>query len=202
MSRSVKKMETGLILRKQEEENEHTVKKSASPPLSGERRASRPGAKPYDEIRIVTVPRFKQSSASGSQRRTSRKIQLLRKGRVIEDDLTRTEQNDPLGGAMESWRLIELIDTVLACNVLNLCTTDTNITGEANLCDQEGCANESTVTYKLKKTFYTVYKHERPLEIDSYSIDSHPLIRKFCAEHAKRGDQALDDCDDNYEVLY
>jgi hypothetical protein len=193
-------MEPALIWRKQAEEAESNEEKTVSAlSLSGERRARPLDAKPYDEIRIVTVPRYKQSSASGSEWRTSRKIQLLRKGNIIVDDLTRTKENDPLGGAMESWRLIELIDSVLSGNLL--CLPDP--LGEDNLCDQEGCKSEPTVTYKLKKMFLPVSRYDTPLEIDPYKgTDSRPLIRKFCAEHAKRGNQDFEDCDDNYEVLY
>lgn len=202
-------METGLLMidakylkRSKEQstgEEEEEEEQLESVPV-GERRAKRPHSQPYDEIRIVTVPRFKESHASGSEWRTSKKIQILRKGIVIDDDLTRDAvNNDVVGGAMESWRLIELIEEILKYNLLHLCQNKHHI-GEGNLCDQESCAKEASVTYRVKKEFF-FYRGE-PSEINPQAKDARPLVRKFCAEHAKRGDCGIDDCDDNYEQMF
>jgi len=52
---------------------------------SVQRRALRPDAQAFDEVRITTVPRYKMSGLSGDEWRISGKIQLLRKGRVVAE---------------------------------------------------------------------------------------------------------------------
>ena len=48
-------------------------------------RALRPGAQAFDEIRIVTIPRWRSSGLSGSEWRYSAQVQLLRKGVVVQE---------------------------------------------------------------------------------------------------------------------
>ncbi len=57
----------------------------------------------------------------------------------------------------------------------------------------------TTVANKLKKQFSSGWNGEQPLGSDPYLHDKRPLVRKFCAVHAKRGDSDFEDCDDNYE---
>ena len=49
------------------------------------RRALKPDAQAFDEVRITTVPRYKMSGLSGDEWRISGKIQLLRKGKVVAE---------------------------------------------------------------------------------------------------------------------
>jgi len=46
-------------------------------------RAIRPDAQAFDEVRIVTIPRFKTSGMSGDEWRIRANIELWRKGKLI-----------------------------------------------------------------------------------------------------------------------
>lgn len=138
--------------------------------------ALRPDAQAFDEIRIVTVPRYKESGLSGDEWRISAEIQFWRKGKHITSDHYR--------------------DIETACGFLyaSLHQAISNgkafFAGEDGTCDQEGCAEPATVTYRLKKQYCR----------DGHGTEPHrPTYRKFCARHKTRGNSALDDCDSNYE---
>lgn len=49
------------------------------------RRALKPDAQAFDEIRVYTVPRFKDSKLSGSEWRISATVEIWRKGRLIHE---------------------------------------------------------------------------------------------------------------------
>jgi hypothetical protein len=70
--------------------------------------------------------------------------------------------------------------------------------GEEDFCDQEGCAEKATVTYKVKKRFSKENPHEwnEPIP-ESWGV----YVRRFCAKHSRRGDCAFDDADANYELI-
>jgi len=50
-----------------------------------QQRALRPDAQAFDEVRIVTVPRYKTSGMSGDEWRISATIQFMRKGRIVHE---------------------------------------------------------------------------------------------------------------------
>ena len=142
-----------------------------------ERRALRPDAQPFDEIRIFTVPRYKTSGLSGDEWRISAKTEFYRKGKLIFE-----------GGASTLEYAVRLLDRDF------IHVSEGNgayYGGEGNLCDQEGCANEATVKYRLKKE-YCRQGHGTPCE-------DIPVVRLFCDEHKTRGDCGLEDADSNYE---
>jgi hypothetical protein len=89
------------------------------------------------------------------------------------------------------------VDVLLTWNTCQLCVEEGHFTGEGNLCDQEGCGKEAEVTLKVKKE----YPDGDGRAQDPYTRDRRPLIRKFCATHATRGDTGYGDEDDNYERL-
>jgi hypothetical protein len=136
----------------------------------------KPDAQAFDEVRITTVPRYKQSGLSGDEWRISAKVELLRKGRVIVE---------------KGFRNIET-----ACNLLSavhaLACDDGKgfFGGEGNFCDQEGCAERATVAYR-KKANYCREGHR--------SEQHQTTIRRFCDRHKVRGDCGLDDADAHYE---
>jgi hypothetical protein len=147
------------------------------------RRALKPDAQAFDEIRIVTIPRYKTSGLSGDEWRISARIQFYRKGKLVRD--------------IDHFNNIET-----ACGFMYsayhaaIGNGDAYFAGEDNICDQEGCHEQATVTYKLKKEFCRAGHETNP-----YEHDTRPLVRKFCIRHSKRGDCALEDADRNYEIL-
>ena len=144
-------------------------------------RALKPDAQAFDEVRIVTVPRFKDSELSGCEWRISAEVQFYRKGKLIfTDGCSNVENACYLVGSMH----MKAVDNALG-----------HFAGEDDICDQEGCCKPATVTYRVKKEFSRDNGHEwnKPLE--------HLTIRKFCDRHKHRGDQSFDDSDSNYEQI-
>lgn len=146
-----------------------------------QRRARKPDAQGFDEVRITTVPRYKTSGLSGSEWRISAKVEFLRKGKVIYED-----SRHDVASAIKflTWSEAVAHDE-----------GKMYFAGEGNLCDQEGCAEQATVTYRIKNK-YCQEDHE-PTE---YKKEDAP-IRLFCSRHSKRGDCGLDDNDSNYEIV-
>lgn len=141
-------------------------------------RANRPDHQAFDEIRIITVPRYKQSGLSGDEWRISARIDFYRKGHIVHS---------------ESWRNIST-----AAEFLNWSMTKANEDGhgyssaDADYCDQEGCAEKAVITYRKKANYCN----------DGHKTDPHrPTIRRFCEKHRQRGDCGLDDADNNYEIV-
>lgn len=138
----------------------------------------KPDAQAFDEVRITTVPRFKESGLSGDEWRISANAQFFRKGKLIVE---------------RGFRNIET-----ACNYLGAAHGEAcddgkgYFAGEGEICDQEGCAEPATVTYR-KKADYCRAGHKT--EIPEHRTS----VRKFCDRHKHRGDCGLDDADENYE---
>lgn len=144
-----------------------------------QRRALRPDAQPFDEIRIVTVPRYKMSGMSGDEWRISAKVEFYRKGKLIFEN---------------SYSNIEYAVRLLDRDFIQVSEGGgAYYAGEGSLCDQEGCDNEANVKYRLKKE-YCRQGHGTICE-------GMPVIRMFCDEHKKRGDCGLEDADTNYERI-
>lgn len=135
----------------------------------------RPDAQAFDEVRIVTVPRYKQSGLSGDQWRISADIQLYRKGVMIcNRGCGNIQAACVLAGAFH----MESCDN-----------GEGYFAGDGIHCDQEGCADLATVRYR-KKIGYCRQGH--PTE------PSRPTYRHFCERHQTRGDCGMDDSDRNY----
>ena len=146
-------------------------------------RAVKPDAQAFDEVRIVTVPRYKTSGLSGDEWRIGSVIQFLRNGEVKYEQFY-TRIDFALAAVAREWN--KAIDEGKAC-----------FGGEGDICDQEGCKEEAVVTYALKKKFCTQCGEGK----DAVTATGQRYIRRFCAKHAKRGDCALEDADNNYEIL-
>ena len=143
-----------------------------------QRRALRPDAQPFDEVRIRTVPRYKTSGMSGDEWRISAVTEFYRKGKKIFENHHGT---------------IEYAVRLLDKDYLHVSEGGgAYYAGEGDICDQEGCSAVSTVTYRLKKE-YCRQGHATETEKD--------VIRKFCEEHKRRGDCGLGDADRNYETV-
>lgn len=135
-----------------------------------------------DEIRITTVPRFKTSGLSGDEWRTSVEVVVYRKGREI---------------GRRSWGRIEhalarlkpWIDDDLLCPV-----ADPQMARD--LCMQPGCAEPWTVEYRMTHTGCS-----RCGNRSANNEEWQDYRRRFCARHARRGDQGCDDADDIYRPV-
>ncbi len=142
------------------------------------RRALKPDAQAFDEVRILTVPRYKTSGMSGDEWRISASIQFFRKGNLVHQTSASNIQNACYLVGAEHMR---------ACD-----DAKGYFGGESELCDQEGCSQIATVTYLLKKEFCR----------QGHSSDTGgPTIRMFCEKHKTRGDCGLEDADHNYEAI-
>jgi hypothetical protein len=139
------------------------------------RRALRPDAQPFDEVRMVTVPRYKTSGLSGDEWRISVRVQFYRKGKLIFEN---------------SYSKMEYAVRLLDRDYIQVSEGGGAFyAGEGTLCDQEGCANEATVTYHLKKEYCRSGHGEEV---------TNPTVRLFCDKHKTRGDCGLEDADANY----
>lgn len=138
--------------------------------------AIRPDAQAFDEVRIITIPRYKQSGLSGDEWRISAEIRFYRKGIHIFSTHYRNIET-ACGFAYGDY--LKGIDDGKAY-----------FAGNGKTCDQEGCNNPATVRYRLRK-FFSREGYE--------SIPPYNTYRYFCAEHKTRGDCGLEDSDVNYE---
>lgn len=142
-------------------------------------RARRPDAQPFDEVHVVTVPRYKTSDASGDEWRTKVRMEFKLKGKVCH-----CTWYDSIEHALAAAPYHFLFSEQGSCITLD------------GSCDQESCAAPATVTYKVKK-YYDQLGHAT----DPYEFSKRPVVRRFCALHAVRGDCGLEDADDNYEKI-
>jgi len=138
--------------------------------------ALRPDAQAFDEIRIVTVPRFKQSGLSGDEWRIHAEAQFYRKGRLIFSEGCRNVQT--ACGLLYGWY-------VRACD-----DGKGYFAGDGVTCDQEGCHEPATVCYRRKHAYCDRGHKSDPSDV--------ALYRHFCERHRERGDCAFDDADANY----
>lgn len=139
--------------------------------------ALRPDAQGFDEVRIVTVPRYKESYLSGDEWRISAEIQFYRKGKLIT---TATARN------------IETACGRLYAEHGNALDSGGWYAGDGVHCDQEGCNEPATVIYEK------LFDYGR--DDTKTELHRHPSLRCFCDRHKTRGDCGLDDADSNYKL--
>ncbi len=141
-----------------------------------ERRAIKPDAQPFDEIRFVTTPRYKESGLSGDEWRISITIEFYRNGVKVHESGGLSKMETAMGFAYAEF-----------CKA---CDDGMGLyAGDENFCDQEGCSNEATVKYFLKKKY-----NNDGSEAKMFGKE----YRLFCDRHKTRGDCALEDADYNY----
>lgn len=138
--------------------------------------ALRPDAQAFDEIRIITVPRYKTSGLSGDEWRIHAEAQFYRKGRLIFSE--GCNKMDTACGLLFSW-YVKAIDDGKAY-----------FAGDGITCDQEGCHEPATVRYRR------LFDYCR--DAHKTAVSDVSLYRHFCEKHKTRGDCALDDADANY----
>jgi hypothetical protein len=156
----------------------------ASEAVAGkETRASRPDGQFVDEIRIVTVPRWKESEMSGDEWRISARIDFYKKGVVVGSK-----------GARDVGMAARFVDWFLVSGRENGEIDTPNTLGD--FCDQEGCCEPWTTKLRLKKRYGrdgNVIEQKWMKDVIEY--------RAFCDRHKMRGDCGLDDADANYEPM-
>ena len=145
--------------------------------------AVRPDANGFDEIRIETVPRYKQSGLSGDEWRISMVTKFYRKGVVVHE--THSGSSTEAAAGLLYGRLIEAQDNGLGY-----------FAGDGIHCDQEGCHKKATHLFKIKKR-YCVGGGNCGQEKKTYGDQ----YRCFCDTHKRRGNSDLEDNDDNYEFI-
>ena len=141
--------------------------------------ALRPDAQAFDEVRIVTVPRFKESGLSGDEWRIHAEAQFYRKGKLIFSEGCRDVKT--ACGLAFSWY-------VRGCD-----DGQAYFAGDGATCDQEGCHEPAVVRYR-RRFDYCRDGHKS-------AVSDVALYRHFCEQHRERGDAAFDDSDDNYEAV-
>lgn len=143
-------------------------------------KAMRPDHQHYDKVDIYTVPRWKESELSGDEYRISAAADLYYKGNKIKT-MTFSDVEDAiryLDGALVYWRENgESYDRV----------------DDSYLCDQENCTNIADVKYKRINGYTDRGDPEKLYDFNLYRV--------FCNSHKTRGDCALDDSDQNYELV-
>lgn len=144
----------------------------------------RPDAQAFDEIRIVTVPRYKTSGLSGDEWRISARIDFYRKGEKVHES----------GGL----RNVETAVGFLYAEHARACDDGAAYFASVkDRCDQEGCAEQATVLYRKKLDYCASAHPTDPCALFPDRI----TVRQFCEKHKRRGDCSFDDADSNYERI-
>lgn len=141
-----------------------------------------------DEVRIVTVPRWKESELSGDEWRLSSRIELYRKGHLLarsgagrmKDAVTLLPSlllgwggGSHIGGAFEEVeRPSEFWD---------------------DFCSNPGCPAQATVEFRMK--------HHYCNEGHVHDTDWRVEHARFCDTHKYRGGCSFSDADANYQVV-
>lgn len=141
--------------------------------------ALRPDAQAFDEIRIFTVPRYKESELSGNEWRIHAEVQFYRKGRLVH---TEGCLNVEIACGMLYYWHAKAIDDGKAY-----------FAGDGVTCDQEGCSNTATRRFELLASYCREGHKGKPSDVSKY--------RHFCEKHKERGDCAFEDSDDNYTEI-
>lgn len=138
--------------------------------------ALRPDAQAFDEVRIVTVPRYKTSGLSGDEWRIHAEVQFFRKGALIFSEGCRNVET--ACGLVYGW-YVRAVDDGKAY-----------FAGDGVTCDQEGCYAPPTIRYRRLSDFCREGHKSDPSDVS--------LFRHFCEKHKTRGDCGFDDADANY----
>lgn len=144
-------------------------------------RAGRPDGQAFDEVRIFTVPRWKESELSGDEWRISGRIQFYLKGHLIGE---RSFRNVATALRYGDWATVDMFE--------NHKPEPPKLPDVSAICDQEGCKEIATHRYRLVKRFRNDGSEKEMLWREH---------RCFCERHRTRGDCGLDDADANYELI-
>ncbi len=131
-----------------------------------------------DEIRIKTVPRYKESEMSGDEWRTSAVTEFIRDGEVIHSEST----------AKVEWAVMMLPGQFLT--VPEQLIRPAPYGADPDVCFQPGCSEAPIVTYR------PMFLYDRR---GNKFENKHNEHLRFCEKHKTRGDCGLEDADANYE---
>lgn len=135
---------------------------------------------PFDRILMRVIPRYKQSGLSGDEWRQHVEVSFYFKGEQV--------------GAFGA-RDMQTASMMLGAELLGQSSPipQTVIKLDETLCDQPSCTNPPVFRCVLKDLFSRSGE-----KIDYADTHGQKYFRKFCAQHATRGDCGREDADDNY----
>jgi hypothetical protein len=141
-----------------------------------------------DEVKISTVPRYKTSGLSGDEWRFSARVQFFRKGVLMfERSFSKLHYAVDFLPAMQH----ELSDKGFF---------DKDANGEPvdfdKFCFNPGCKADGVVEYELIDEYIPRHGIKEAKHSSRGSVR-----RRFCEEHARRGDCGLEDSDRNYVLI-
>lgn len=135
---------------------------------------------PYDQIKMTVVPRFKTSGLSGDEWRHGVKIELMFKGVVVKEQFFS--------------RMEYAVGFLYSVIHDDKPATDEWLRAEEKSCDQTGCSKEAEKWFAIRRrTDQSGHFLEKETDFVYY--------RKFCKEHAHRGDASREDSDSNYVAI-
>jgi len=141
----------------------------------------RPDAQAFDEIKIVTVPRYKTSGLSGNEWRISARVDFMRNGAVKHSTTCRDVET---AASFLSYYLAIAGEEGYAY-----------FASEEKFCDQEGCHETGQFVFRVKEKVCVGWGNCGS-KLETYS----DRFRQFCENHKERGDSDMEDNDDNYEL--
>lgn len=149
-----------------------------------------PDYQSFDEVRIVTVPRFKTSGLSGDEWRISANIQFIKKGIVVaERAFNKVETAIELLPMMRvEWAEMGQDEVKDARKKID----------SEQFCDQEGCNEKATVFYEMEHRDCSRCGSRKMVEDNKYLGIPYA---QFCERHKYRGDSDLQDNDKNYKQI-
>lgn len=141
-----------------------------------------------DEVRIVTVPRWKESELSGDEWRFSTGIELYRKGHLLARS-----------GAGQMKAAVALLPSLLLG-----WGGGSHIGGRFeeverppefwdDFCSNPGCPEQATIEFRMR--------HHYCDEGHAHDTEWRVEHARFCDRHKHRGDCSFRDADANYEVV-
>lgn len=131
----------------------------------------------FDEIRIITLPRYKTSELSGDEWRISGQIQFYRKGKLLyQKGYLNLETAIMFLGSEWTKAREQSVDDPMN-----------------ELCFQPGCSEPFIAEYRLKAE----YDKSGNKSVSKFT----EWRRRFCSRHLRRGDCGLEDADANYEIV-
>ena len=142
-----------------------------------------------DEVRIVTVPRWKESEISGDEWRFSQRIELYRKGQLLATS-----------GAHKMRDAVAMLPGLLigwggGSHIGGAFDEEPERTQEFwnAFCFNPGCPEQATFEFRRKHHYCREGEaHDREWRIEHL---------RFCERHKHRGDCGFNDADANYEVV-
>lgn len=141
--------------------------------------ALKPDAQAFDEIRLRTIPRFKESELSGDEWRINTIVEFYRNGELVHTGGGTLNMETACGFLYHDYQ--KAIDEGKAY-----------FASDGVHCDQEGCSEKAAFLFRIKEAYDD--RGKRDQAYDGYH-------RCFCEKHSQRGDSDLGDRDSNYELV-